>query len=259
MTLSVAVQGTGPDLALLHGWGTDARVWQILVGELAQRFRVHAVDLPGYGGTPVCTPYTLERMAEVLAASLPARCLVCAWSLGGQAALVWALTVPQQVIRLALVATTPCFSMRPGWPHGIETGLLQSFARSLDGDCAATLRRFALLQARNDDRARLVARQLQAARPAPGAPAVDALGQGLRILVESDLRDRMGTVAQPVMVVHGERDTLVPLAAAEYLKHALPDARLAVIAGAAHAPFVSKPREAGTLLAGFFHEQRPAD
>lgn len=251
MILSVAARGAGPDLVLLHGWGVGAAVWRTLSDELAQRFRVHAVELPGYGASSGCSPYTLERIAEILAAGLPQRCLVCAWSMGGQAALVWAGTVPQQIERLALIATTPCFATRPGWPHAMEAGLLQSFARSLREDRAGTLRRFMLLQARNDLRARLVVRGLQAALAASGEHAADALERGLRVLMESDLRDRLQAVPQPVLVVHGERDTLVPLAAAEHLSRALPHARLEVIAGAAHAPFMSCPHETGALLASF--------
>ncbi len=37
------------DLVLLHGWGLNAQVWQTIIPRIASHFRVHLVDLPGYG------------------------------------------------------------------------------------------------------------------------------------------------------------------------------------------------------------------
>ncbi len=48
-TLHVESVGSGPPLVLLHGWAMHSGIWGPLVARLAQRFRVHAVDLPGHG------------------------------------------------------------------------------------------------------------------------------------------------------------------------------------------------------------------
>src|SRR5664279_2763498 len=98
MTLQIHVQGNGPDLVLLHGWGMNAAVWHGLAAELAGDFRVHAVELGDFDGVP-----------QRLAAALPARVTVCGWSLGGQIALAWAQLFPAQVCRLVLLASTPRF------------------------------------------------------------------------------------------------------------------------------------------------------
>jgi pimeloyl-[acyl-carrier protein] methyl ester esterase len=255
MTLHSEVSGSGPDLVLLHGWGAGADVWKELILALGQRFRVHAVDLPGYGGSPACEPYTLRAVAEELAACLPAGCLVCAWSLGGQVALAWASAAPQQVARLALIAVNPCFARRPDWRHAMDAVELRAFARSLETDRTAALRRFALLQARGDRLERQVTRRLREALSAQVEPDGGALGQGLRILMDDDLRPLLPSVKQPVLIVQGLQDGLVPSAAAEYLCASLPSARLVVMEGAAHAPFLSSPQETCALLAEFFDER----
>ena len=41
-----------PVLALVHGWGMNARVFDALAAALADVFDVHALDLPGHGGRP---------------------------------------------------------------------------------------------------------------------------------------------------------------------------------------------------------------
>jgi pimeloyl-[acyl-carrier protein] methyl ester esterase len=237
--LHAVVSGRGRDLVLLHGWGMHAGIWDALVPALSQRFRVHAVDLPGHGASASCDPYTLSRIAAELARQMPSHCLVCGWSLGGQVALAWAGAAPQQVERLALVSTTPCFTQRADWPHALEAAVLQDFARALAGDYEATLKRFLALQAQGDAQARRIMQQLRASLIARSRPDVRALERGLQILRDTDMRGSIAAIKQPVMLIHGDRDKLTPLAAAEHLRDALPDARLAVMRGAAHAPFIT--------------------
>lgn len=255
MTLHSEVSGSGPDLVLLHGWGMHAGIWADLARELSTQFRVHAVDLPGYGGSAMCDPYTLDQVAALLARQMPQRCLVCGWSLGGQVALAWAATAPQQVARLALIATTPCFTQRSGWPHAVEADVLRAFAEGLRTDYAGTLKRFLSLQALGDAQAKQVALRLKKSLSVRSEPDLGALGQGLEILLTADLRDRLSAVTQPALVMHGDRDTLTPFAAGEYLSRHLPNARLVKVRGAAHAPFVSDAQGTGALLKRFFDER----
>ncbi|HXF67801.1 MAG TPA: alpha/beta fold hydrolase, partial [Burkholderiales bacterium] len=135
------------DVVFLHGWGQDAGVWDDLAARLAPRFRAHAPDLPGYGAAAGRSPCTLEAMAEAVAHGAPRRCHVVGWSLGGQVALLWARRAPHQVERLALIATTPCFTQRPGWSCALAAEEVRDFARALAADRAGTLARFAALQA----------------------------------------------------------------------------------------------------------------
>jgi pimeloyl-[acyl-carrier protein] methyl ester esterase len=232
-----------------------AGVWGGLARELSPQFRVHAVDLPGYGGSATCDPYTLDQVAALLARQMPQRCLVCGWSLGGQVALAWAAIAPQQVTRLALIATTPCFAQRSGWSHAVEADVVRAFAEELRTDHAGTIRRFLSLQALGDTQARQVALRLKEDLSARGEPDPRALVQGLEILLNADLRGQLSAIAQPALVVHGDRDTLAPFAAGDYLSGNLPNARLVKVHGAAHAPFVSDAQGTGALLKRFFDER----
>jgi pimeloyl-[acyl-carrier protein] methyl ester esterase len=252
MTLHVETTGAGPDVVLLHGWSMHGGIWGELACALAARCRVHAVDLPGHGASPVCKPFTLEEIASELASQLPAPCAVCGWSLGGQAALAWARGAPHQVKRLALIATTPCFARRDDWPHAVQARVLHDFAREFAADYGGTLKRFLALQARGDAQAGLVMRRLRKRFLARGQPGTQALQQGLEILLGTDLRSQLHAITQPTLVVHGDRDALTPLAAGEYLSRTLPNARLAVVHGAAHAPFVGYAGKVGALLVDFF-------
>lgn len=242
MSLHVDVSGSGPDLVLLHGWGMHSGIWGGVHDELALDFRVHAVDLPGYGASPSCQPYVLPQLVQEVASALPSRAGVIGWSLGGLVALRLALSQPQQVARLMLVGSTPCFMQRPDWSCGIEAEILQTFAHGLERDYAATLMRFLSLQVRNGENVRTVLKYLRMALFARGMPSAEVLRAGLNILLENDLRAEAGKLALPLSIVHGERDMLAPAEAARWLAAQVPGARLTLIPGCAHAPFLSHPK-----------------
>jgi pimeloyl-[acyl-carrier protein] methyl ester esterase len=240
MSLQVVVTGRGPDLVLLHGWGVAATVWRATAEKLSARFRVHSVDLPGYGGSPASVPYTSAQVVAELSATLPPA-IVCGWSLGGQLALAWALHAPQQVQCLILVATTPIFIQRADWPHGQNAILLSQVAQGVTAHPAAFLAQFAALIAQGDTNARTVIRQISAVLSTAPLPPTEVLLAGLQWLRETDLRKQLADVHQPALVIHGDQDTITPLGAGTTLAAALPHARLSVQHGIAHAPFLSDP------------------
>src|SRR5262245_38536520 len=41
--------GSGPDLVLIHGTPFSSRIWSSVIDRLSSRFRIHFLDLPGYG------------------------------------------------------------------------------------------------------------------------------------------------------------------------------------------------------------------
>jgi pimeloyl-[acyl-carrier protein] methyl ester esterase len=253
MSLNCIVTGSGHDLVLLHGWGASAGVFTGLASVLATHFRVHAVDLPGYGASAPCLPYSLPRLVELLGSELPSACHVLGWSLGALAAMAWARSAPKQVARIALVAATPCFARRDDWPHGMEARILDEFERELASDAAGTIRRFIALQVLGDANARRSAHELRHHARRAAIPGIDALGRGLGILRDTDLRGVLAGIEQRALVVHGDRDRVTPAAAGQFLAHNIPGARFELVGGAAHAPFLSKPAHVGALLADFFH------
>jgi pimeloyl-[acyl-carrier protein] methyl ester esterase len=251
--LHIKVTGVGRDLVLLHGWGMHGGVWAGVVPTLAQQFRVHAIDLPGYGDSAAITPYSLDAIAQRLVDVLPAQFDVCGWSLGGQLALTLAARYPARVQRLVTVGCNPCFVTRADWSHGVAPEVLQLFADSLAQDYAGTLKRFLALQVQGDATARAVLTQLRALLFARGQPSEAVLKAGLGILLNIDLRPLLGEIHQPTLVVHGAHDTLAPLAAGAWLADYLPDARFHAVRGASHAPFLSHSADFTAALTDFLH------
>jgi pimeloyl-[acyl-carrier protein] methyl ester esterase len=253
--LFVETTGHGPDLVLLHGWGMHGGIWDGVREPLAEKFRLHVLDLPGYGASAHREPYTLAGLARAVAEVMPDRAHLCGWSLGGQVALRLALDFPERVDKLILLGTTPCFRQRPDWPHGMEDATMREFARSLEEDYAGTLKRFLSLQARSGDDARQVIALLRAKLFQRGEPSLGTLRAGLAILRDLDLREEAAAVARPALILHGERDTLTPPEAGAWLARHLPQAQLVMLGGSAHAPFLSHPGETIHAIEGFLRHE----
>ncbi|EAZ74640.1 carboxylesterase BioH [Vibrio cholerae NCTC 8457] len=66
MALYWQVSGQGQDLVLVHGWGMNGAVWQQTAQALSDHFRVHVVDLPGYGHSAEQHAASLEEIAQAL-------------------------------------------------------------------------------------------------------------------------------------------------------------------------------------------------
>ena len=240
--LHVESAGTGRPLVLLHGWALHAGLVAPMVASLTPRHRVHAVDLPGHGRSDPLRPWTLDavvRSLEERFACEPEPLDVLGWSLGGMAALAWAHAHPRRIARLLLVTPTPRFVAAPDWPHGISDQTLARFADELRVAWRPTLLRFLALQVQGSEAGRATLAALRQQLCARGAPDGSVLDEALAVLRTADLRDRVGRIAQPALVVTGERDTLTPAAAGAWLADVLPAGRLVTIAGAAHVPFLS--------------------
>ncbi len=255
--MHVETRGIGRDVVLVHGWGLHGGVWHDLAARLAATQRVVVPDLPGHGRSRVAGDgFTLEALADTVQRRLTGPAVWIGWSLGALVALTAARRFPGAVERLVLIGATPRFVQAPDWPHAMASDTLARFARELETDYRGTLLRFLSLQAGAGEAGRATVRRLRAVLAGADEPTPAALRAGLRLLAETDLRAELAGIGVPALVVHGGRDRLAPPGAGEYLAAHLPAARLAAIAGAGHAPFLSHPEATWRAVADFLADRR---
>lgn len=242
-----------PVLALVHGWGMNARVFDDLAARLTAEFDIRAHDLPGHGGRDVLSDNALAAWASDLAHALPDGTTLVGWSLGGQVALRTALDYPQKVARLVLLAATPKFLATDDWQHGMAPHDLDAFADALRVDPEKTLLRFLSLQTRGIAEQKMMLHALRESLFAKPQATDTALAAGLAILRDTDLRDEVRRLTQPVLVVHGVLDTLTPPGAGAWLAATLPRVQHVEIGRAAHAPHLSHASEVAAAIGRFAH------
>ncbi|WP_374482920.1 alpha/beta fold hydrolase [Zoogloea sp.] len=238
------------DLVLLHGWGLSSSVWKPLAAALSGTFTLHTPNLPGHGTAAPARP-SLNEWADALLSRIPEDAVLVGWSLGAQLALHLARQNPERVARLVLIGASPRFVQADDWPAALPGATLSAFRQDFDTTPDATQRRFVALQSFGDSARKAVAATLTDSLTSADEHHKAALADGLRLLAEADLRALIPDVRQPVRLLHGSEDKLMPVAAAEWLADTLPDARLTVFGQCGHAPFLSRPEECATLIEGF--------
>lgn len=258
MSAHVEIIGTGsaPNLVLIHGWGMSSAVFAPLIKPLSKVFTLHLVDLPGMGASRPIEPYHLHALADAVGESIPGKANVLGWSLGGLVAQRIAISQPDRIRRLVLVGATPCFVNHADWQHGVNPAAFDDFARKVNENYQATILQFLTLQCMGASDGRATTRLLRTALASKPAPTQNTLKRALQVLLDSDLRTEIAHIRKPTLLIHGDRDTLAPLAAAHWLSQNLPAGFLRVIAGASHAPFLSHQTQFIEALTQFLEPEQ---
>jgi pimeloyl-[acyl-carrier protein] methyl ester esterase len=239
----------GRVLSLLHGWGMNRAIFDPFCDSVGAEFEMVGAELDGHGQTAY-RGLGFDAQVAVLAEQLPSSTLV-GWSMGGLFAIALARRYPHKFPRLVLVASNPCFVQRGDWPDAVAREVFEDFSRDLVADWRATVRRFIGLQLKGVSDARQLIRRVSGLLEQGGAPRPEALQDGLRLLLTHDARAGLAALEQPVMLVLGERDALVPSAVGAQIRALAPKVRVECVARSAHAPFITHPQLFADLLRGF--------
>lgn len=219
----------------LHGWGQDSSLWQS--AHIADRDDDLLLSLPGHGGAE---DVAAAEWLDWLSAQLPSTPVhLVGWSLGAMLALQLAQRLPQQVASLTLYAATPSFCCQDGWRHGVSPMQLDAMADSVRGaKVAQGLMRFTRLMLHGEISDRAMLRQRCKQHLAYiRQPSSRGLAAGITLLRSLDLRGIIPTIAQPVTLIHGTDDAIIPIAAAKWLLHHLPQAQGDWLNGYGHIPW----------------------
>jgi pimeloyl-ACP methyl ester carboxylesterase len=259
--LSLLEAGTGPPAIAVHGLGATKASFLATVAALAPRFRVIAVDLPGFGDSdkPIGAPYDARYFATAVVQLLDAleldRAHVIGNSLGGRVALEVGLRAPERVDRLALLAPSMAWRRKRPWAPALrlvrpELGLLPHAPRPV---VERVLDRF-LPEARTGWAAAGVDEFLRTFTTPRGRAAFYAAARQIYLEEpegENGFWPRLRTLSRPALFVWGRRDTLVPLAFARHVTEAVPAAQhLELDCG--HVPQMERPRETHEAVERFF-------
>jgi 3-oxoadipate enol-lactonase len=219
-------------------------------------------DHPGVGrserrGGPFTTGGLAAAAVRVLDELGLASAHIAGISLGGAIAIELALETPRRARSLVLLGTTAAGPLRR---HLDVAALTVTNARILAGSIVR--RRLWLdpaLYSREHQRRRQRRRPRSAAAPPAdyGASAAALLGQA----VAASLHDRSARLREidiPTLIIHGERDVLVPVANARAVAAGVRGATLRIFPGTGHAFMLERPAEVAALLTDWAQQTRPA-
>jgi pimeloyl-[acyl-carrier protein] methyl ester esterase len=255
MRIHQEIYGVGDPIVLLHGWAMHTGIWRDFAQRLAENYQVICLDLPSHGRSEALPSFELPLISEQLIKAFPKEpCTVLGWSLGGTIALDLKQRFPTRIKGLILLASNPCFVKKENWA-GMELKLLHRFTDNLMIDCQLTLLRFLSLQILGLPHYKTLVKTLKIALQETPVPEKSVLEQGLTILKETDLRAVVSESDYPLLLILGDRDTLVPVAVGKQMKTLQTNLVLQVLKKAGHVPFLSHQDELLVVLMNFMENK----
>jgi pimeloyl-ACP methyl ester carboxylesterase len=245
--LFVSAFGAGARTFVAHGgWVGSGELWFQPFERLSRSWRTITYDHRGTGATVNRAPaITFELLVGDLFRVLDAlsidKCVLAGESAGACTVLEAALRDPSRFSGLVIV---------DGRYHGGRTAGSARLAR-LEGcrtDFPGTMDAFvnACVPEEDCEAERRWCKQI--VNRSTGAAAI----QLMECLEVMDVERRLQDITLPTLIIHGSRDVITPLAAAENLAAKIPNSRLVVIEGAGHVPTITRPAEVAAAIDGFF-------
>jgi pyruvate dehydrogenase E2 component (dihydrolipoamide acetyltransferase) len=249
--LAMDDHGQGDPLVLLHGVAASRLIWRRVISPLAERRRVIAVDMPGFGASEPAGPgFALDVVADRIVEGLGLeRFDLVGHSLGGAVAVAVAARHPEAVRRLVLVSPAGLAPRAVGVAAALgAAGELATWARRAWGQqwvehAAARWAMFGTTVADPGSLDPEDARMLLDA--SAGARRV---ADGIRQALEADLRDDLTAAAVPVGLIWGGVDRVVPFSGLDALRLLRPDAVVETMDRTGHIPQVEDPRGFASAL-----------
>ena len=240
--------GAGDPLLLITGWTISSAVFEPVLDLYAEHFECIFYDHRGSARSNGSSPSTMGALADDAAKLLSAlkipRALVSGLSMGGMVAQEVALRHPGRVAGLVLGGTTP------GGPFAPRLGPRELFSIARGSVAERGIRAPLLFSSEfrreQPERVRELIGYFKRHRSSARTIAAQTVASAR---FASELK--LGRVRAPTLVMHGERDRLVPLAASRMLAAQIPDAELAVVPGTGHAFALEAPQESLDLLLGW--------
>jgi malonyl-CoA O-methyltransferase len=244
-------QSSAPELVLLHGWGTSSVIWDEWLPLLRQHCHVTLIDLPGYGDSAALSPLELPPLLAAIVDCAPPTAVYLGYSLGGMLAANIASQYPERVSALVTLATNLRFVASDSWPWGMPAATFEAFYTALESDAPRTLKRFAGLQASGAEDEKALLKTLRAKT---GGCSPEALRTSLQLLADIDNTAIMAELKCPCLQLFADRDSLVPVAAAQQSEVAA--STVVVLDKAPHSFFISQPEASWSAVAAFLQQQQ---
>ena len=254
----------GRQIALLiHGWSSSWYATSPLLGQLAQRFHVVAIDLPGYGQSPrledsTTIPRYVDLLADLIAQISDGPVVLVGHSMGGMISITLALTHPILVERMVLLSPTisgrlstainlfisPITMMER---FGLGSLLVSTTERAFVGLTDRLMRPVSFAERTGITEGDYERLRMDARKPGQGRVRAECF----RAMLENDLSGRLGQIETPSLIIWGAEDNTVPLRDAGVVADEWHGADLRILPKAGHWPQFEAPDTTRRMVAAF--------
>ena len=255
--------GDGPPLLLLHGLGASAFSWRHNLGPLSRHFKVLAPDLPPHGRSPdpLDGDYRLEALVRGLVDfldlhSLPKAALI-GNSLGGALALLLARNYPERVSALILLAPAAALTRLPYILYPLRLpGLGQMLAPLILGPWIMPFALRLIYHRGEQITPEVIAHYAKPFRERQRRLALASLCRQVQLPPLEEIAALLSGIHQPLSMIWGEQDRILPVRQAFWLKERLPNSELHLLPEVGHAPQEEAPAPVNEIIIDFLTRSR---
>lgn len=238
LVLNYQSSGRGKPLVLLHPIGVDSHFWDPVSQQLAERYSLLAIDLPGHGASEAPKgDFTLKSVADIVATLIAGLCddkvVLVGCSMGGMIAQELAIARPDLVRAMVLSNSAHTLS------DAARTGIVERAREALKGMSAVadtTIDRWfsPAFRSAHPDVVEAVRQHLAKIDPSVHARSWMAIAQ-------LDTAPRLASVDVPTLVATGELDVSTPPEVAAAIAKSIPNSILKIAADAGHLLPIEQP------------------
>jgi len=247
---------TGRPMVFVHGFGCSQEMWRFLTPAFEDDHRLVLYDLVGAGGSDL-SAYDRGRydslhahaddLVGILRALDLADAVVVAHSVGAVIAALAAAREPTRVGALVLVGPSPRYLNDGDYVGGFERADIDGLLDALDANYLGWSSVMAPLIMGNAERPELG--EELAASFCRVDPAIAA--HFARVTFLSDNRRDLAAVTTPTLVVQCSDDVIAPASVGAFVRDAMPDSTLVVLAATGHCPHLSAPDELAAAVRAY--------
>lgn len=225
-------QGKGSPIVFIHGWLDDNSVWNSQMEYFSKDHRVIAYDQRGHGRSDKPEKgYSIRTLSDDLYNFTQklniGQFTLVGHSLGGMAAMVFALEHPEKVSKLVLISTTA----KTNTSMRIMLWLLiHALPYSIFADGSVDFRYYKPSK-------QIKAEAMDRALRTPKYAACESLRE---LCANYDIRDRVSSIKVPTLIIVGDKDTSAPVNLSRYLRRQIEGSKLAIIPDSKHIPMIDR-------------------
>jgi len=232
-------RGHGPDLLLIHSLLTERSVFDLVLPQLAARYRVTRINLPGFGSSPPVVLHSVadhaDHVARVMdALGLPKDTTVFGNGFGAFVALELAIRHGSRFGRLIVADTLAAFPETARVPF-------RGMAERVSNDGMAAILDTAIGRMFPQDFSSRNPYVVSERKTALAKVDPQCFARACLALASMDLNEKAKGIRNPTLVLCGSLDQTTPPALARALAEKIPDARYEEIAGSGHCPMLEQP------------------
>lgn len=245
MDINHIVVGEGEDLIVLHGWGANINTVMSIINITKDKFRVHAIDLPGFGESEkpkmaIDGFEYAEIVKEYMDKKGIKKATLIGHSFGGKLSIILGSKYPEVVEKIVLVNSAGLIPKRS----------LKYYLKVYSFKTLKSIYKKIIFW---EEDSRKMERFYKKFGSTDYKDADGVMRQILVKVVNENLEGLLSSIKAPTLIIWGDKDTATPLYMGEKMEREIKDSGLVVLKGTGHFSYLDEPLRFKAILRSFLN------